>query len=188
MKNDQMNLTNHFLIAMPNMDDPNFQQTVTYICEHNENGALGIVINRPLEIELSEVLGQMQIDVHSEAAGHIPVLYGGPIHQERGFVLHRPFGQWKSSFETADGIVVTTSRDILQDIAQNGCPKEILVTLGYAGWGSGQLEEELSNNLWLVAPADPHVIFDVPWNQRWTQAGRLLGIDIHTITGYAGHA
>ncbi len=147
-ENRLTDLSNHFLIAMPGMDDPNFQRTVTYICEHNENGALGLVINRPMEnIQLGDVLSQMDILVQNIHVGSTPILYGGPVHQERGFVIHRPFGNWRSSFDTTDGIVVTTSKDILQAIAEERGPSEILVTLGYAGWNPGQLEKELAENL-----------------------------------------
>jgi len=188
MSDNVFTLGNHFLIAMPLMDDPNFAQTVTYICEHSEYGALGVVINRPTTIMLSEVLEQMDIKTTNPRANTVPILYGGPVHQERGFVIHRSFGLWRSSFETAKGITVTTSRDILQAIATQGGPDEILVTLGYAGWGAGQLEEELTNNLWLSGPADPEIIFEVPFEERWLRAASLLGVDIRSISGDMGHA
>lgn len=182
------NLTNYFLIAVPTMDDPNFEKTVTYICEHNENGALGIVVNRPLDLELGEILSQMEINTSNEFLRHTPVFYGGPVNQERGFVIHKPFGKWRSSFEMSEDIVVTTSKDILQAIAESKGPPEHLVTLGHAGWSSGQLEQELARNIWLVTPAQPEILFDVSYDQRWNKAFSLLGIDPKHLVTKVGHA
>jgi putative transcriptional regulator len=182
------NLAHHFLIATPTMDDPNFQQSVTYICEHNESGVLGIIINRPTTLQLADILTQMEIPVYNHDINDLLVLSGGPTHQEKGFVLHQPFGRWRSSFEAADGIVVTTSKDILSAIANEQCPSNILITLGYAGWNPGQLEKELLNSYWLVCPADPKILFETPCEERWTRAASLLGIDIFSMVGYIGHA
>lgn len=181
-------LTNYFLIAMPGMLDPHFIRTVTYIAEHNKDGALGIVINRPTEVLLSEILKQMDIIITPKAANP-PVLYGGPLHQERGFVLHTPFGHWRSSFAPSDRINITTSKDILEAIANNVGPEKSLVTLGYASWGAGQLEEELTKNTWLSCEADPELVFNTPYAERWQKAAKLVGIqDIYTLTDYTGHA
>lgn len=188
MVNTQLNLSNHFLIALPMMDDPNFFQTVTYICEHNDSGALGIVINRPTSIKLSEVLQQMDIIITNPNLTESPILYGGPIHQERGFVIHRPFGVWRSSFATAEDIVVTTSKDILEAIAIEDGPQKLMIALGFAGWEPGQLEEELGKNIWLSCPATSNILFDVPFEQRWRAAGALLGINLNEISRDVGHA
>ncbi len=182
-------LTNQFLIAMPLLTDPYFAHAVTYICEHNENGAIGIIINQPLELQLAEVFKQMEIEVTSVEVGKLPVLCGGPIHPERGFVLHTPSSDnWRSSLEMSSEISVTTSRDILQAIAQNQGPKEMLISLGYASWTAGQLEQEIINNFWLTAPVSTQILFDLPFNERWEAAIRSIGVDIHKLSDVAGHA
>jgi putative transcriptional regulator len=173
---------------MPAMDDPNFIQTVTYICEHNNTGALGIVINRPTTIRLTEILEQMDIHIDNQTVNDLPIFYGGPVHQERGFVIHRPFGEWRSSFATAEDIAVTTSRDILQAIAASEGPQKALIALGFAGWEEGQLEEELTKNIWLSCPADSKILFDTPYEIRWQAAASLLGVNISVISGDVGHA
>ncbi|NIP71714.1 MAG: YqgE/AlgH family protein [Gammaproteobacteria bacterium] len=181
-------LTNHFLIAMPQLADPNFFHTVTYICEHNRDGAMGIVINRPLELTLGEVLDHMGIDAeHRDAIGQT-VYMGGPVQQERGFVLHRPASHWDATLAIADDIGVTTSRDILSAIARGEGPNNALVALGYAGWGAGQLEGEIAENAWLSGPADEHILFETPDEQRWEAAAALLGVDLNLLSGDAGHA
>lgn len=181
-------LTNHFLIAMPSLVDPYFSHSVTYICEHNENGAIGIVINRPLEINLIEVFNQMEIKSDNPNADGLPVLCGGPVHPERGFVLHTPGGNWRSTLEMSSEISVTTSRDILQALAQNSGPPKVLVSLGYASWTAGQLEKELVENMWLVCPATPEIIYKTPFSERWEAAVHLLGIDINNLSSNMGHA
>ncbi|MGE3921287.1 MAG: YqgE/AlgH family protein [Gammaproteobacteria bacterium] len=188
MSGTSLNLTNNFLIAMPNMDDPTFIQSVTYICEHTDAGALGIVINRPTTIKLSEVLEQMQIKVSNLNVAETPILYGGPIHQERGFVIHPPFGEWRSSFATSDEVIVTTSRDILESIATTQAPEKLLIALGFAGWEAGQLEAELVKNTWLTCPANTHVLFDIPFTERWRAAASLIGVDFNALSGESGHA
>lgn len=188
MSNSSLNLTNHFLIAMPTMDDPNFFQAVIYICEHSESGALGIVINRPTTIKISEIFEQMKIKILNSTVNELPVLYGGPLHQERGFVIHRPFGEWRSSFTTSEEIVVTTSRDILEAIASAQGPQKMLIALGFAGWEAGQIEAELLKNIWLTCPADPSILFDTPFNERWQAAALLLGVNLQSLTGDVGHA
>jgi putative transcriptional regulator len=183
-----MNLTNHFLIAMPGLEDPNFHRTVTYLCAHNEDGAMGIVINRPLDLNLGEVLAHMDLHPTDSSAAAQPVLEGGPVQRERGFVLHAPTGNWDSVLEVEGGIAVATSRDILAAVACGEGPAQTAVALGYAGWGAGQLEEEVLRNAWLSGPADASVIFDLPFESRWEAAAKLLGVDIERLSGQAGHA
>ncbi len=186
--NGQTWLKNHFLIAMPSMADPNFSKTVTYLCEHNHEGALGVIINRPLEITLSEVFEQSDIQGYDPEVGRRPVYFGGPVQTERGFVLHEPLGGWHATLPVTETIGLTTSRDILEAIARGEGPERFLMALGYAGWGSGQLEGEFAQNAWLSAPADPKVIFELPPESRWEAAARLIGIDIRRIAGEPGHA
>ena len=184
-----MNLTNHFLIAMPTLSDPNFSRTGTYLCSHDDGGAMGIVVNRPLGMGLGEVLEQMGIDAPDPRAINIPVLQGGPVLPERGFVLHRPAAEWDAVLEIEEsGLAIATSRDILRAIANGEGPEDVIVTLGYAGWAAGQLEQELSDNAWLSGPADQSIIFDLPYEERWGSAARLLGIDLDRMSGQAGHA
>jgi putative transcriptional regulator len=185
---EKINLTHHFLIAMPNMVDPNFARTVTYVCEHNEQGALGIVVNRPIDMDLYTLLEQVSIPTVSEEFKGIPVHFGGPVQVDRGFVLHSPVGQWQSTLAVSPEIGLTTSKDILQAVARGEGPGKILVTLGYAGWAPGQLEHELSQNAWLTVQARPEVIFDLPPEERLPAAMRLLGIDFTSLSDQAGHA
>lgn len=185
---DQTFLADQFLIAMPSMDDPFFARTVIFVCEHNENGAMGMVINRPLTISLSDVLTQMSITNNNPKTSGMPVLYGGPLHQERGFVVHSPTGEWRSTFQVNPDIGVTTSRDILEAIAENKWEGDVLVSLGCAGWQPGKLEEELMSNIWLSVPADKDILFHVPYEKRWESAATSLGIDFHNLSGDSGHA
>lgn len=182
-------LTNHFLIAMPGMEDPNFAHTVTYVCEHNSEGALGIVINRPLtDVSLGDVLSQLEIESDDVAVIRQPVFLGGPVQPEHGFVLHESTAEWQGNLQISDEIGLTTSRDILRAIADGRGPSNNLVALGYAGWGSGQLEQELLQNTWLSAPATPYVLFQMASEQRWHGAATLLGIDLNLLSGASGHA
>ncbi len=182
-------LTNHFLIAMPRMGDPNFHQTVTYLCEHNDNGAMGLVINRPMNLKLGEIFAQMSLDTPPTDCSDQPVLQGGPVHPDRGFVLHSPSSDaWDSTLEVSSEIRVTTSRDILSAMALGSGPDSAIVALGYAGWGGGQLENELVANAWLSVPATADIIFETPFDQRWEAAARLIGIDLNTLSTDAGHA
>lgn len=183
-----MDLTNHFLIAMPTLDDPNFEKTVTYICAHNDDGAMGIVINRPLEMDLGEVLSQLELDSDNPEVSANPVFHGGPIHTDRGFVLHRPALAWESTMQVTAELGVSTSRDILQAIAEGEGPEELLVALGYAGWSGGQLEAEMAQNAWLSGPADLAVVFATPPQKRWQQAARIIGVDIAAVSHDVGHA
>lgn len=183
-----MNLTNQFLIAMPSLVDPNFAGTVTYLCAHTGEGAMGIVINRPLDLNLSDVLGHMEIDNKNPRIKNMHVMHGGPVQQERGFVLHAPAGAWDSVLKVSDEIGIATSRDILAAVAEGRGPEHTLVALGYAGWDAGQLEQEVLDNAWLSGPSDSSIIFDIPFDQRWDRAARLLGVDPERLTGEAGHA
>ncbi len=183
-----LNLRNHFLIAMPALDDPNFFHTVTYICEHNDEGALGIVINRPTDITLGEMLTQLSLDAELQVDTTINVFEGGPVQQENGFLLHTPLGQWNASLPVTEQIALTTSKDILEAIAQGAGPQRFLVALGYAGWGPGQLEEEMAANAWLSGPASAEILFDTPAEQRWQAAAALLGVDLRLLSSESGHA
>ena len=184
----RMDLTNQFLIAMPSLADPNFHRTVTLMCAHSEDGAMGIVINRPLDIKLTSVLDQLSIELTSDDAKRIPVLQGGPVQRERGFVIHNPPGDWDAVLRVGDDIGISTSKDILSAVAAGRGPERVAIALGYAGWGAGQLEHELQQNAWLSGPADSRVIFETPYEERWDSAARLLGIDPHHLSSDAGHA
>lgn len=182
-------LKNQFLIAMPGLDDPNFSRTVTYICDHGEQGAMGIVVNRPTELHLSDVLKHMSIENHDPATDRQIVYLGGPVQEERGFVLHTPNdGAWSSSSSVTDRIGLTTSRDILEALAIGQGPAQALIALGYAGWGPGQLEAEIQQNAWLSGPAEAEILFELPSDQRWAAAARLLGVDMALMSTDAGHA
>ncbi len=181
-------LTNHLLVAMPGLDDPHFAQTVTLICEHSSRGALGIVLNKPLSMRLSEVLAQMKLPPETPAVGEQIVLRGGPVHQDRGFVLHRPGGSWESTHRISDQIQVTTSRDVLAAMAKGHGPADAFIALGYAQWEEGQLERELRENAWLTLPATDAVLFDLPYEDRWSAAWRTLGVDPFKVSPQAGHA
>jgi putative transcriptional regulator len=182
------NLTDHFLIAMPSLADPNFSRTVTYLCEHNAEGALGIVINRPTDISLGELLDHLEIEDIAPRVAAKPVYLGGPVQRDRGLVLHGAGGQWDSSLQISDRIVLTTSKDILTAIARREGPKDYLVALGYAGWGPGQLELEMGENAWLSGPASDGVLFEKSSDQRWQAAAALLGVDLALLSSGVGHA
>ena len=181
-------LTNHFLIAMPGLQDPNFSRTVTYICEHTDQGAMGIVINRPMDIRLGEMLEQLDIASSDEQVLDALVYLGGPVQPERGFVLHSSGEGFDSTLSITPEISVTTSRDVLEAIADGRGPARRFIALGYAGWGSGQLEQEMSANSWLSGPANEEIIFKLPAGARWQAAADLLGVDMNLLSGEAGHA
>lgn len=180
-------LNNQFIIAMPGLADPNFFHTVTYLCQHNKEGALGIVINRSADMKLGEIFQQMNIPVTSLSAAEIPVFAGGPVQQERGFVLHTTGGDWDVSMVVSESISLTTSRDVIEAIAVGKGPEQYLVALGYAGWGEGQLEQEILSNAWLNTPYGRHILFDTPIDLRWRAAAGQIGIDINQLTTPAGH-
>jgi len=181
-------LGDQFLIAMPAMADPNFAHTVTYLCDHGAEGALGIVVNRPLALTLGEVLAQLDLEARDPATAAQPVYFGGPVLPERGFVLHDPVQRYDSTLCVNDRICVTTSRDILVAIAAGRGPRRVLIALGYAGWGAGQLESELGDNAWLSAPGDADLIFELAPERRWDAAARSIGVDPARLSGAAGHA
>jgi len=183
-----VDLTQHFLIAMPAMVDPHFARTLTLVCEHNENGALGIVVNRPTDLNLRGLLEQIKITPKRECFAEVPVHFGGPVQVDRGFVLHRPVGSWQSTLTVGGEIGLTTSKDILEAVAAGDGPEQILVTLGYAGWAPGQLEHELAQNAWLTVPARNDILFDLPAEERLPAAMQLLGVDYANLSDVAGHA
>lgn len=179
----------HLLVAMPNMDDPYFARSLTYICEHNDKGAMGLVINQPVGMSLKELIEQADKDaiVLQEKAETI-VLAGGPVSQDRGFILHTSQPGWSSSLQLTPEIMITTSKDILSVLGNENAPEKSLVTLGYAGWTAGQLEEEVQQNSWLIVEADNDILFDVPIHKKWEEAVRKLGIDVWQLGPDAGHA
>jgi putative transcriptional regulator len=182
-----INLTSHFLIAMPAMSDPNFSRTLTFVCEHNERGALGIVVNRPIDVALSALFRQVEIPLAEGELADQPVYFGGPVQFDHGFVLHRPVGSWKSTLAVGD-IGLTTSRDILEAMAHGNGPSEQIVALGYAGWAPGQLEDEILRNGWLTVAADTDVIFNLPPEERYDAAMHALGVNTANLSEEAGHA
>jgi len=181
-------LTDHFIIAMPGLMDENFNQAVTYICEHDDNGTFGIIINRESDISLDDVMQQMKIPYQPDKANDEPVFNGGPVQANRGFVLHRPTGNWDSSLIINDSVALTTSRDILEAIADNKGPDDNIIALGYAGWGPGQLEQEMAANTWLSCPAEEQIIFSTPVEERWQAAANLIGVDLQLMSNDTGHA
>lgn len=181
-------LTNQLLIAMPALRDPNFARGVTFLCQHGDGGAMGLMINRLSEYRLGDVLAQMNIQSDLIEVIDAPVLIGGPVQPERGFVLHAPCGNWESSFRISANISVTTSRDILLAIATGVGPRHAVVALGYSGWSPGQLEQELGENHWLTAPATEQVLFETPLEDRWDAAAGLVGVSMLHLASYAGHA
>ena len=181
-------LANHFLIAMPSLTDPSFSRAVIYLCEHHVQGSVGLIINRPMQYPLGMVFEQMQIEPIRVAQKELPLLYGGPVSPERGFVIHRPEGVWRSSLALREGVTVTTSNDIIRAIAADTGPKDVLVTLGYAGWAEGQLEKEVLGNDWLVCPYNAELIYEVPFSERWEYAGSTIGVKMTELSGNVGHA
>ena len=181
-------LANQMLVAMPTLDDPRFVHAVVYLCEHHVQGSVGLIINRPMDFPFGFVLEQLEITPNQDDINHRPLLYGGPVQPDRGFVLHRPFGSWKSSLALKEDVTVTTSNDIIKAIAYNEGPRDALVTLGYAHWAENQLEQELMNNDWLVCPASPELLYDVPFEKRWLEAGESIGVDMNRLTSGFGNA
>ena len=185
---DTVSLTNHFLIAMPAMADPNFSRTLTYICEHNSDGALGVIVNRPIDMTLADLFDRVDIPVDSGDLSQRMAYFGGPVQTDRGFVLHRPPGAWQSSLRVGDEVALTSSRDVLVSIGQTGTPTDAMVFLGYSGWAAGQLEQELAQNAWLTVEADPGVVFNLRPEERLSAAMKLLGFDMAHLSDVAGHA
>jgi len=194
MSLDRINLTNQFLIAMPGMVDDNFAGSVVYLCEHTDKGALGLVINKPIDIKLKNLFEKVELTLDRPDLEDEPVYFGGPVQTERGFVLHEhPVGSEGGTYTSSivipgGGLEMTTSKDVLEAMAHGAGPRKVLVTLGYSGWGAGQLEDEIGRNGWLTVDAAPEVIFDTPVAQRYQRALQLLGIDPRMLSGEAGHA
>lgn len=187
--NTNSSFKGHFLIAMPNLLDPNFVKSVTFICEHNQDGAFGLVINNETDATVGEVFAQLDIESRPDNPYiEQKVFVGGPVDTERGLILHRPVGNWASTICQNDDLGVTSSLDILRDIADDKAPEDFMICLGYAGWGAGQLEEEIAANAWLNGPADYDIIFKTPVLDRWQAAAGLLGVDLSLLSSDVGHA
>jgi putative transcriptional regulator len=182
-------LAHHFLIAMPGMTDPSFSGAVVYICEHSADGALGLVINRPIDRTFESLFERLSLKLERQDLAARPVLFGGPVQTDRGFVLHDDTSsQYDSTLVVRDGLALTMSKDVLEAVVEGGGPKRMLITLGHAGWGGGQLEQELSANAWLTVEADPAIVFDVAPEERFGAAMHLLGVDPAMLSDQAGHA
>jgi putative transcriptional regulator len=192
MSGAPINLTNQFLIAMPGMADDTFAGAVVYLCEHTEKGALGLVINKPIDIKLRNLFEKVELPLTREDLADAPVYFGGPVQTERGFVLHERSGgdggHYSSTLAIPGGLDMTTSKDVLEALSNGTGPKRVLITLGYSGWSAGQLEDEMSRNGWINVGAAPEVIFDTPVEQRYERALSLLGIDLRMLSQQAGHA
>jgi len=185
-----INLTHHFLIAMPGMADPYFAKSLTFVCEHNEQGALGLVVNRPIDMTLQALFERLSLRLSQRGHGlsDSPIYFGGPVQTDRGFVLHEPAGNWQSTLKVGDAIGLTTSKDILEAVGRGEGPQKLLVTLGYAGWSAGQLEHEIGQNAWLTVQARDAILFDLPAEERLPAAMELLGVDYARLADSAGHA
>ena len=182
------NFTHQFLIAMPVLTDPYFAKSLVYVCEHNERGALGIIVNRPLDMTLGALFERVELALTDPSLSNQPVYFGGPVQTDRGFVLHRPAGKWQSNLKVNDEVAMTSSRDILQSMASQGTPHDVLVTLGFAGWSAGQLENEMLQNAWLSVPANTRILFEIPYEERLPAALQMLGIDFTSLSTEVGHA
>lgn len=181
-------LKNHFLIAMPSLNDTFFYHSVVYLCEHDEQGAMGLIINRPTQITVDELLNHVNIETFATQNKETPILFGGPVHKSQGMVLHDSDEVWDSSIQITESLYLTTSTDILKEIGQGTGPQNMLIALGYAGWDAGQLEQEIIENSWLTVESNHTIIFNTPANQRWQAAAALLGVDITLLSSTAGHA
>ena len=195
MPREAVNFTNQFLIAMPGQVGETFDGTVIYLCEHTDKGALGLVINKPIDIKLKNLFEKVDLSLDREDLAEEPVYFGGPVQTERGFVLHERLGgdgedggHYNSSLQIPGGLEMTTSKDVLEALSSGAGPKKILVTLGYSGWGAGQLEDEMGRNGWINVNAEPSIIFDTPFEERYDKALSLLGIDARMLSQDAGHA
>ena len=183
-----IDLTHHFLIAMPNMVDPYFAKSLTYICEHNDQGALGVVVNRPFDLSLQALFERINLQLEPRELHNLPVYFGGPVQTDRGFVLHQPVGEWHSTLKVRGSLGLTTSKDILEAVGRGAGPAKMLVTLGYSGWAAGQLEHELGQNAWLTVEAGEQIIFDLLAEEKLPAAMELLGVDFASLSEDAGHA
>lgn len=185
----EMNLARHFLLAMPNLTDPIFARSLILICEHTAAGAMGVMLNRPLGMNVQTLFEQIELELHRPDVADLPVHFGGPVQTDRGFILHSPLGSWQASLPVSDELGLTTSRDILTAVGEGGGPEQMLVALGFAGWEAGQLEKEIAENSWLTVPMDDmKILFEVPSDERYEAALALLGIDVAMLSKDAGHA
>jgi len=184
----ESSLQHHFLIAMPAMADSFFHRSVVYICEHDEEGAMGLIINRPTHVMLTELLTHLEIENAETIPRTTPVLFGGPVQKGQGMVIHNSHEPWKTTLQLSDELFLTTSTDILETIGSEKGPKDAIITLGYSGWGAGQLEQEIVDNSWLTVAANNDILFHTPAEQRWHAAAKLLGVDINLMTNTVGHA
>lgn len=187
-----MNLQHHFLIAMPTLQDPLFKRSVVYICEHNEDGAMGLIVNKPMEnLTVDGILTKLKISPEPrepDARLDKPVFAGGPLAEDRGFILHSAQRTFASSIRVSDNTVITTSRDVLETLGTPDQPEQVLVALGYCAWEKDQLESELLENAWLTTSANSNILFHTPIAERWREAAKSMGVDIHNIASEAGHA
>ncbi len=183
-----ISLANSLLIAMPSIYDPVFAKSVIYVCEHQTQGTVGLMINRPMQFPLGLVFDQLQIEPIHVESNRLPLLFGGPIQPERGFVIHRPFGDWRSSLALCEDVTVTTSNDIIRAIADATGPKDVLVALGYVAWEAEQLDREVRDNVWLVCPYKPELLYEIPFEERWEYAGLTIGVKMDQIISGEGHA
>jgi len=194
MESDSINFTHHFLIAMPGLEDAMFSKSVIYMCEHSERGALGLVINKPSDINLQKLFDKVELPLHRQDLTQTPVFQGGPVQTERGFVLHESVvmpgneSLYASTMTIPGGLEMTTSKDVLEALSTGYGPRKVFISLGYSSWGQGQLESEISDNSWLTVAADPAVIFDTPVEQRYAKALKLLGLEAWMLSPEAGHA
>ncbi len=193
MESDSINFTHHFLIAMPGLEDEMFSKSVIYMCEHSERGALGLVINKPSDINLKKLFDKVELPLHREDLTLAPVFQGGPVQTERGFVLHESVmpgneSVYASTMTIPGGLEMTTSKDVLEALSTGYGPRKVFISLGYSSWGQGQLESEISDNSWLTVAADPAVIFDTPVEQRYDKALLLLGLQSWMLSPEAGHS
>ncbi|RXZ43592.1 YqgE/AlgH family protein [Crenobacter cavernae] len=185
---EMLSLSNQFLIAMPGMADPLFAKSLVYLCEHGEHGAMGLIVNKPSGIALAQLFEQIDLPLNDREIATLPVYFGGPVHPDRGFVLHQPAGNWQSSLMVTDTLALTTSKDVLAALGEGTGPAELIVSLGYAGWEPGQLEQEIAQNAWLTVPASTDIIFNLPSEERFEAGMALLGIDPTWLSGDVGHA
>lgn len=189
MAQSRMALANQLLVATPSLQESSFERSVIYICEHHVQGTVGLIINRPMKYSLDVVFNQLHIEAKTAITNHQPLLCGGPVQPERGFVIHRPFGDWQSSLELIEkDVTITTSNDIIRAIADDKGPADALVILGFVGWSEHQLESEIMSNDWLVCPFQSDLLYNVPYENRWEEAGLSIGVHMNQLTLGAGHA
>lgn len=181
-------LAGQLLLAMPTLTDPNFSRSVVLICEHNPEGALGLIVNRPLQLHLGQILEQLKLGQAGAEVAARPVFSGGPVETQRGFVLHDAPEDFSDSLQVGDALAITASETVLAAIVRSAGPRRFLVALGYSGWGAGQLERELAENAWLSAPSSPTLVFDTAVEERWREAAARIGVDVDRLSGETGHA